>query len=274
MATLPAGTDPKTVQIAAGSATSGNIGFAAWGTRVRGISPSYLLLPADAVTAAAPSKLFDDSNPNNVPDWDCLATTSGKTGLGFSVVAPDSAYPQTSDFYATEVDETGGSASMSYQFTVRVADCHVVASPGPSGTYLLALQTSNAIDFAMYYPPLDPTTQTGSVTSYDPVLSASSFGGPLDMPSPAWASPAGGGDISIGLTRTAGPQVFRFTYNAIPHGSPLTLRSEKGKTGPVAAWVGQDAVYVTYTDQTKATSSTPSMVKRYFMRLESPTTLP
>jgi hypothetical protein len=58
---------------------------------------------------------------------------------------------------------------MSYQFTVRVADCHVVASPGPSGTYVLALQTSNAIDFAMYYPPLDPTTQTGSVTTYDPV---------------------------------------------------------------------------------------------------------
>jgi hypothetical protein len=264
---LPLGTDPTTVQIAAGSATSGNVGFAAWGVRVRGRSPSYLLLPADAVTSATPSLVFPDS----VPNWDCLATTPGKTGLGFSVVAPDSAYPQTSDFYATEVDETGGSASMSYQFTVTVADCHVVASPGPAGSYVLALETSNAIDFAMYYPPMDPTKQTGSVTTVDPVLSASGFGGPLNMPSPAWASPAGGGDISIGLARTAGPQVFRFTYNAIPHGSPLTLRSEKGQTGPVASWVGPDAVYVTYTDQTKAT---PSLVKRYFMRLESPATLP
>lgn len=267
---LPLGTDPTTVQIAAGAATSGNVGFAAWGARVRGKSPSYILLPADAVTTAAPSKMFDDSNPNNVPSWDCLATTSGTTGLGFSVVAPDAAYPQTSDFYTTEVDETGGSASMSYQFTVTVADCHVVASPGPKGTYVLALETSNAIDFAMYYPPLDPS-QNGTVTTIDPVLSASGFGDPLNMPSPAWASPAGGGDISIGLARTAGPQVFRYTYNAIPHGSPLTLRSEKGQTGPVASWVGPDAVYVTYTDQSKAT---PSLVKRYFMSLESPATLP
>jgi hypothetical protein len=91
------------------------------------------------------------------------------------------------------------------------------------------------------------------------------------MPHPAWASPAGGGDISIGLARAAGPQVVRYTYNAIPHGSPLTLRSEKGQTGPVASWVGPDAVYVTYTDQAK--TSSPS-VKRYFMRLESPATLP
>ena len=265
---LPLGTDKAAVQIAAGAATTGNVGFAAWGVRVRGRSPSYLLLPADAVTTATPSKIFDDSNPNNVPNWDCLATTSGTTGLGFSVVAPDALYPQTSDFYTTEVDEAGGAASMSYQFTVTVADCHVVASPGPSGTYVLALETSNAIDFAMYYPPVDPKTQNGSVTTIDPVLSASGFGDPLNMPSPAWASPAGGGDISIGLTRTAGPQVFRYTYNAIPHGAPLTLRSEKGQTGPVASWVGPDAVYVTYTDQSKAT---PSVAKRYFMRLESPT---
>jgi hypothetical protein len=268
---LPLGTDATTVQLAAGAATSGNVGFAAWGVRVRGRSPSFLLLPADAVTAAAPSKMFDDSNPNNVPNWDCLATTNGTTGLGFSVVAPDSAYPQTSDFDTTELDETGGATSMLYQFTVAVANCHVVAAPGPGGSYVLALQTSNAIDFAMYNPPLDPTKQNGSVTTIDPVLSASGFGGPLNMPSPAWASAAGGGDISIGLARTAGPQVYRYTYNAIPHGSPLTLRSEKGQTGPVASWVGPDAVYVTYTDQSKAT---PSLTKRYFMRLESPATLP
>jgi hypothetical protein len=268
LATLPTGSNPSTVQIAAGAATSGNVGFAAWGIRVRGISPSYLLLPADAVTAAAPSKFFDESVP--VPSWDCLATTSGATGLGFSVVAPNDRDPQTSDFHTAEIDETGSTTSMRYEFTVGVADCHVVAAPGPSGSYVLALQTSNAIDFATYYPPIklgDP----GSVTTQNPVLSASSFGDPLSMPSPAWASPAGGGDISIGLTRAAGPQVFRFTYNAIPRGSPLTLRSEKGQTGPVASWVGPDAVYVTYTDQTK---TTPSLVKRYFMRLESPATLP
>lgn len=268
LATLPPGTGPSLVQIAAGAATSGNAGFVAWGTRVRGISPSYLLLPADAVTTATPSLLFPDPNPANVPDWDCLATSNGTTGLGFSVVTPDA--PGTSDLVTSEVSETGGSTVMTYQFRVAVANCQVVASPGPAGTVVIALQTSNSIGFAMYYPPPPNTTDPkagGSVTTNDPVLSAASFGDPLSMPHPAWASPAAGGDISIGLARTAGPQVFRYTYNAIPHGSPLTLRSEKGQTGPVASWVGPDAVYVTYTDQAK--TSSPS-VKRYFMRLESP----
>jgi hypothetical protein len=150
-----------------------------------------------------------------------------------------------------------------------VANCRVVSSPGPAGTYLMAMQTSNAIDFATYYPPLAtaPSGTPGSVTTIDPVLSASSFGDPLNMPHPAWVAPAGGGDISIGLQRNGGPQVFRYNYNAIPHGSPLTLRSEKGQTGPVATSVGLDATYITYSDQTK--SGTPA-VKRYFMRIESP----
>jgi hypothetical protein len=183
------------------------------------------------------------------------------------VVAPDDKDPSTSDFDTIEIDEaSGGVTSMLYQFQVTVASCQVVSSPGPEGTYVMALQTSNAIDFAMYYPPVVPGN-AGNVTTQNPVLSASTFGDPLSMPHPAWASPAAGGDISFGLAHTAGIQVFRFTYNGIPHGSPLTLRSEKGQTGPVASWVGPDVVYVTYADQTK--SGTPA-VKRYFMRIESP----
>ena len=253
---LPVGTDPTTIQIAAGAATSGNLGFAAWGVRVRGRSPYYLLLSADPQPPFTPVAMF----PDPVPDWDCLATTNGTTGLGLSVVAAD--VPPTSDFDTIEIDEAGGTTSMLFQFLVTVANCQVVGSPGPEGTYVMAMQTSDAIDFAMYYP-----SGEGSVDTRFPVLSASSFGDPLNMPRPAWASPAGGGDISIGLTRTAGPQVFRYTYSAIPRGSPLTLRSEKGQTGPVASWVGPDAAYVTYTDQTK--SGIPP-VKRYFMRIESP----
>jgi hypothetical protein len=267
LATLPVGTAPSLVQIAAGSATTGTVGFVAWGIRVPGISPTHLLLPADAVTAAAPSKLWDDP-PANVPTWDCLATTNGKTGLGYSVVTP--ALQGTSHFVANEVSETGPATRMDYEFKVAVANCQVVGSPGPTGTYVMALETSNAIDFAIYYPPPPNTPDPnagGTVKNNDPVLSAASFGDPLSMPSPAWASPAGGGDISIGLVRAAGPQVFRYTFDAVPHGSPLTLRSEMGQSGPVASWVGTDAVYVTYTDQAK---TAPPSVKRYFMRLESP----
>jgi hypothetical protein len=265
LVTLAIGTDPSLVQIAAGVATSGRVGFVAWGTRVPGISPAYLLLPADAVTAAAPSKLFD-SSPADIPNWDCLAATNGTTGLGFSVVTPDT--PGTSDLVTSEVSETGGLTVMTYQFMVVVANCRVVSTPGPADSYVMAMQTRNAIDFAMYYPPPDPMALVGgTMTTNDPVLSTASLGDPLTMPHLAWVSPAGGGDISIGLARAAGPQILRYTYDTIPHGSALTLRSEKGQSGPVASWVGPDAVYVTYTDQA---NTTPPSAKRYFMRLESP----
>jgi hypothetical protein len=269
--TLPVGTDLSTVQIAAGAATSGNVGFVAWGIRVRGISPNYLLLPADAVTTATPSKMFPDPDPANVPAWDCLQTTNGRTGLGFSVITPNQYLPQNSDFQGYEVDESGGAAAMTYQLTVAVANCRIVGSPTPEGNFFMAFQSTTAIDFATYYPPRDPT-QDGTVTTYDPVLPAANFGDPLSIPRPAWVNSAGG-DVVIGLSRTAGPEVVRFTYNAVPHGATLPLRSEKGQTGPVAAWVGPSAVYVTYADQAKGSGSTPS-VKRYFMRIESPAPLP
>ncbi len=269
---LPAGTDPSTVQIAAGAATSGNVGFVAWGIRVPGISVSYLLLPMDAVPSAAPTKLFDDSVPMNVPDWDCLQTTGGTTGLGFSVVTPGDVLPQYSDFDTLELDEAGGAPFMTYQLSTRVVNCNIVGSPTPEGNYFLAFQNPGAIDFATYYPdPTDPNNP-GTVTTRDPVLPAASFGGPLNMPRPVWVSSAGS-DVSIGLDRTAGPEVVRFTYDAVPHGATLVLPSANGQTGPVSAWVGPDAVYVTYSDQVKGSGSTTS-VTRYFMRVESPASLP
>jgi hypothetical protein len=95
---FPAGTDPKSVQIAAGAATSGNH----W---VRGLGHPRTrhfpeLPPASGGRGDGGGTIEDVRRfeSSNVPDWDCLATTSGTTGLGFSVVAPDSAYPQTSDF--------------------------------------------------------------------------------------------------------------------------------------------------------------------------------
>jgi len=140
----------------------------------------------------------------------------------------------------------------------------------------MAFQTSNAIDFATYSPPPslpDAQVSNGSVTTMNPVLTSASFGDPLSMPSVAWVS-SPGSDVSIGLSSPGGVQVVRYTYNAIPHGATLTLRSERGQTGPVAAWVGPDATtYVTYTDQAKGSGTTVS-TKRYFMRIESPATLP
>jgi len=275
LATLKAGTDPSAVQIAAGAATSGNVGFVAWGVREAGANVQYLLLPADAATAAAPGSFFD---PANIPAWDCLQTTNGRTGLGFSVVNADAAAPQTSDFQTAEIDEAGGPTLMSYQLIVTITNCRVVAAPGPNGSYVMAFDTSRAIDAALYSPPVKSLLDSGagdgsgSVTTLDPLMANATFGGPLDKPVPAWVS-SPGGDISIGLQRNGAPQVVRFTYDGAPHGSALTLRSDHGQTGPLASWVGTDAVYVTYTDAIKGSASTTT-TKRYFMRIDSPATLP
>jgi hypothetical protein len=271
---FPAGTDPTTVQIAAGAAASGNVGYVAWGIRVAGIPISYLTLPADAITAAAPSTMLDRPVPADVPNWDCLASANRSTGFSFSAVSvnPSGA---SSDFQTAEVSETGDTIFMTYPLTVMVENCRIVGSPNPAGNYYIAMegtmQGNTAIDFATYYPPPPPDVNAnGTVTTY-PVLPAAVFGDPLSMPRPAWVTSAGG-DIVIGLARKSGPQVVRYTYNAVPHGSTLSLRSVNGDAGPVAAWVGDDAAYITYTDSVKSGSTTS--IRRYFMRIESPASLP
>jgi hypothetical protein len=274
LATLPGGTDPTTIQLAAGAAASGNVGWVAWGVHyvpggTRGIPISYLTLPADAVTTATPSSFLGSPSAADAPDWDCLAAQGRSTGFSFGAVTPNPNFI-TSDFNTVEVAENGDTVMMTYQLTVEVADCEIVGAPTPAGSYFMGFQGVQngalAIDFATYYPPIDPS-QDGTVTTQHPVLPAAQFGGPIDMPKPAWASSAGG-DIVIGLSRKSGPEVVRYTYNAVPHGSTLKLRSVNGNAGPVAAWVGDDAVYVTYADQLK------SGIKRYFMRIDSPAALP
>jgi hypothetical protein len=275
LATLPAGTDPSTVQLAAGAAASGNLGYVAWGIRVPGIPISYLTLPADALTTATPSTFLGADVPANVPAWDCLAPQGHATGFSFGAVTPNPNLV-TSDFNTVEVAENGDTVIMAYQLTVEVMNCQIVGAPTPADSYFMAFQGiengSTAIDFATYYPPpANDPGQNGTVTTQHPVLPSALFGGPLGMPKPAWASWAGG-DVVIGLSRKSGPEVVRYTYNAVPHGSTLKLRSVNGNAGPVAAWVGADAVYVTYTDMVKSGSTTTA--KRYFMRIDSPAALP
>ena len=262
--TLPVGTDPTTIQIVAGAETTGNLGFVAWGVPGFSIGVYYRLIPADP-TLATTSQLSD------YLDWQCLTAANSTTGLSFGVVNPltDAAHSfDFSNFNTVGIDETGGTAGMTYPLTTKVANCRVVGSPTPEGDYFIAFQSSNAIGFTTYHPDsADPTT--GTLTPEDLALPAAIFGGPLNTPSPAWVTSAGV-DVSIGVSRTAGPQVFRFVYNGVPHGGTLTLHSAKGQTGPVAASVASDAVFVTYADQVDGSPS----VKRYFMSIASPATLP
>ncbi|MBN2576922.1 MAG: hypothetical protein JXP73_20330 [Deltaproteobacteria bacterium] len=270
--TITSDTDPSTFRLAAGAAVNGTTGYVAWGTRVKGKPVYYTLLPADAITTAAPTPFLDAPVPANVPEWDCLSAQNHPTGFSFGVVTPGSS-GTNSDFQTAEIDESGLTTYMAYPLDAQVMDCLIKGSPVDASTYFIAFegvkQDSIAIDFATYDQP-NPD-QDGTVTTYHPVLPAALFGGPLDMPRPAWVSSAGG-DVVIGLSRAAGPQVVRYTYNAVPHGSTLPLRSANGQAGPVAAWVGGDAVYATYTDQVKTGSAT--VAKRYFMRIETPASLP
>ena len=197
------------------------------------------------------------------------------TGFSFGAITPADSSFDTSDFQTLEIDEGGNATHMTYQLTVRVNNCEIVGSPNPEGGYFMAFEGRSsggtAIDFATYYPPADPTQGGGTVTTQHPVLPAARFGDPLNMPTPAWVTSAGA-DIVIGLARRAGPQVFRFRYDAVQRGSSLQLRTANGNTGPLSAWVGTDAVFATYSDQVKSGSVTTT--QRYFVRIDSPASLP
>jgi hypothetical protein len=271
LASLPTGTDPKLVKIAAGAALSGNLGFVVWGTRVEGVKIQYLLLDADAVPRGEPGTALDkDGSLGELPNWDCLAAAPGMTGIGFSVLYPTQD-PTKTDWRVAQIDEAGGVTDMSYGLLTVPIDCRIVGSPTSVGGYNIAFRNNSGIGFATYDPPLSPT-QPGNVTTYEVAMSPQSFGDPLHQPIPAWVA-AAGNDISIGLDRLGGPLVARFTYDAIPHGARLSLRTQNGQTGPVAAQVSDDIVYVTYTDQVSSSGGASSTV-RYFAKIQSPAKLP
>jgi len=268
LASFPLGVDPATVQVVAGAATSGNVGFVAWGFQGTGSPINYLLLGANAATTGTPGQTFGDGITASNPDWECLATTNGTTGLGFSVVTP---IPQFATWRTAELTESGSLSGVDYDLIGDVDDCQIVGSPTPTGGYDIAFQNAAGIDFSTYYPSNDPN-QPGTVNTYD-ALATANFSGPLSVPHPVWVAPAGS-DVSIGLARTAGPEVVRFTYNAVPHGAALALPSANGQTQPVSAWVGPDAVYVTYADNVTTSGTSTPTVKRYFIKVVSPAQLP
>ncbi len=277
LATLPTQTDPKTVRITAGTAKSGNMGFVAWGTKVQGIPIQYLLLGADASKLGQPGTAFGNATSAANPLWDCLAPTNGPTGLGFSIANFYPSVTEYTEWDTVEMDETGAQQpEMSYAILARVTDCRIVGTPTAAGGYDIAFENTPGIGVAFYYPPgpaLDGgTADTGSVTTYNIAIPAGSFGSPLNAPHPAWAAPAGN-DIAIGLSRLSGPEVTRFTYQAVPHGSTLFLRSANGDTGTVSAWVGPDLVYATYIDRVAASAGSTNIL-RYFAKIQAPVMTP
>ena len=108
--------------------------------------------------------------------------------------------------------------------------------------------------------------------SYPMAVPAAKFGSPARVPRQVWAAPAGT-DITVGQASSSGVQVVRFTYQGVPHGSAVTLRSATGQIGPVASWVDPDLTYVTYANLV-AGDGGASRVLRYFVAVEAPAQLP
>ena len=268
---LTTGTDRNKVRITAGAAKSGNLGFVAWGTQVQSIPVKYRLLGPDA-TSLGEGEAFGDRTSTDPPAWDCLAPTNGASGLGFSIVGPDLVVSGDTDWVTAEMDEAGAmTGEMTYGFHTGVTDCHIVGSPTPTGGYQIAFENTGGIGAVFYYPP-PPGSDNGNVMEYPIVVSANTFGDPMNVSHVAWAAPAGD-DITIGLARTSGPYLVRFTFQSIPHGSPLILRSANGNTGPVSSWVGPAYVYVTYTDRVAGPAGSTTVL-RYFVKVDAPAKLP
>jgi hypothetical protein len=273
LATLTTGTDKDKVQIAAGAAKSGNLGFVAWGTKVQGIPIQYFLLGPDAVpTADKPAQAITAATPVEQPAWDCLAPTNGASGLGFSVVTPNPMESSGSIWTTMEMDETGArTGDMIFELPTHIKDCRIMGTPNANGGYNLAFENDPGIGVAFYYPP-PPASDTGSIMTYPNVVPVGSTGAPINAPHPAWVS-AAGSDVVMGLARPSGVQLLRYTYQSIPHGSSLVLRSKNGQIGPVTAWVGSDYTYVTYTDHVSGAAGA-SDILRYFTKVDAPARLP
>jgi hypothetical protein len=267
---LPAGTDPRKVRITAGAARSGNRGFVAWGVQIPNRPIQYLVLGANAATVGS-GTAFGDWTSVATPAWDCLAATNGPSGLGFSIVGPDNQILEYTDWVTSEMDDAGVmGGETTYGLKMPVADCHILGAPAADGAYDLAFEDSPGIGAAFSYAPRAGSVN-GTLTAYPMVIPAGNFEDPASVPHVAWAAPAGL-DMTIGLSRPSGPYVVRYTFQAVPHGSALSLRSVSGRTGPVSASVGPDYVYVTYTDQIVGSASAD--VLRYFVKVEASAQLP
>jgi len=56
----------------------------------------------------------------------------------------------------------------------------------------------------------------------------------------------------VGMLASNGPEVMRFDLLSDPKGSTLHLPTTASRVGPVSAWVGRDATWVTYLDMPAA----------------------
>jgi hypothetical protein len=109
-------------------------------------------------------------------------------------------------------------------------------------------------------PAPDAGTEDMDITTHA-IMASEPYGGYSRMPKLLWTAPAGSGyEFTVGLLDGKVPTVKRFNLQADPKGSALHLPTA-GQIGPVSAWDGADATWVTYLNlpTTKAGTTTPAV---------------
>jgi len=270
------------VRLVAGSSPSGTRALVLWGVEGQLAPIHYQMLGADGALVGDQGTIDNDSDPNNIPQWSCLDTTQNHDVAVTLVEAPDQRRPDQFAWRRLKINDDGSIAANDEidLDSLAVSDSRIVSTATSDG-YLLAWQdnaTNGGTSFAaLTEPPPDAGPDvTANVVTHSLLVSAY-YGGYSNMPKLAWVAPAGF-DISIGLTRSQGPEVVRFNTFADQVGRALFLPSVSGNTGPVSSWVGSDAVYVTYLDMAASHTQPDAAVsagsQRLLVTVVSPAELP
>jgi hypothetical protein len=271
-----------TVRLVAGSSPNGTRALVVWGVEGQLAPIQYRMLGADGALVGSPGTIYDDADPNNIALWGSLNTTQNAPDLAITLVEPPKQKNGQSlwrRFQLSDDGSIGGEADIGLD-VLAVSDDRIVSTPASDG-YLLAWQ-NNASNGGTYFadltpPPPDAGSDTLDNVTTHQVLASALYGGYPNMPKLAWIAPAGF-DFTLGLVRSRGPEILRFDVFADPMGKALYLPSLSGNTGPVSAWVGSDAVYVTYLDMPGSSShgdaGVPTGSQRYLVTVVSPAELP
>ena len=263
------------IRLAASSAPNGRQAVVAWGVEGQAVPIHYQMLGPDGALAGQPRDLVD---ANYTAGWNCLGAAQDEQNLAVTFLeSPNKEHPQYSRWRHFEIGEDGSNGeSAQVDLQLDVTDCRVL-STHTSEAYLLAWQ-DNTENGGTSFARLSPAPPDSGPDAMDelvthPVLASAYYGGYSQMPKLAWIAPAGY-EFTIGLVGSRGPHVVRFDDFAEPKGRALYLPSLAGHTGPVSAWVGRDAVYVTYLDMPGSAPRGDAAVsgdsRRYLVTVLSP----
>ena len=264
VASLPAGAEPATIRIAAGSSRTGRRAVVAWGVEGPDGTPSFLLYGGDQGMndpAPLPRPLYQRGETAR---WSCLSVVASHLDIGVSVTEP-AILPGQTGWRIFEVKDDGGRGfEYGINFDVASTSCPVVA-PTPLG-YAVAYQNKEGSFFSEY------DVKHNFVNSRM-VAGALRFGGSLRQPAMGCLAPMGR-EFALLFVRDSGPLAWRFDAFGKPRGATLPLPFSGGQVGPVSTWPGQGQMHATYADIPPGSVGNSMGIERYLIRVECPMALP